>query len=331
MITATSLCQHFLQENFYLADGTKDTIRRAFEYFTRTVGNRTIDRIEADDGEQYKAWHLRTARSKTTANIHLRSVKWVLNWAVEPKKLLAANPLARTKQFRVTRNPVRVYDVGQVQRMVRFAPSDRWRAIVLTGYMTGMRRSEILNLTLDNIRGGYIYVEPKRSTANTWEWDPKDKEIRRIPVTAELVAMLTDLPGYYVTLETKRVARMLDLNSRGMLKQRHRKCPEENFRRTFVTIQRRAFGRQIGTFHQLRKTFTTMMCEELPDFLVMELTGHSSLKTMTYYLASRESHHDTVRQIASRGIKNGPSEEPKAQPQHPVSRVHDWAVSDLNG
>lgn len=331
MITATTLCQQFLNENvLFFAESTLDTIERAFRYFVRAVGNRQIDRIEPDDGERYKAWHLKTSRSKTTANIHLRSVNWVLNWAVDPKKILAANPLARIKQFRITRNPVRIYEPDQVERMLRFAPNVRWRSILLTAYQTGLRRGEILNLTRDNVRGGFIYVEPKRSTRQTWEWEPKDKEIRSVPVTAELQATLTAASGFYVALDPGHVSKLLELNRMGLLKYRQRKCPEENFRRTFVTIQRRAFGRQLGSFHQLRKTFTTMMCEGLPDYYVMRLTGHSSLKTMTYYLASRESQADTVREIASRGLKKGPPVSTEAQPQHPVNGVNDWAVQDSN-
>jgi len=331
MITATSLVQTFLSEHvLFLAESTLETIERAFRYFVRAVGNRRIDRIEPADGEAYKAWHLRTSRSKTTANIHLRSVNWVLNWAVDPKKFLAVNPLARIKQFRITRNPIRIYEPHQVERMMRFAPNDRWRAILLSAYQTGLRRGELLNLTRDNVRGGHIYVEPKRSTRQTWPWEPKDKEIRQVPITPELDAMLAALPGYYVLLDPQQVSRLLGLQRLGLLRHRQRKCPQENFRRTFVAIQRRAFGRQIGNFHQLRKTFTTMMCTGLPDYQVMQLTGHSSLKTMTYYLASRQSDDQIVRQIASQGLKKGSPAIPETQP-HPLCRGQsDWAIQDLN-
>jgi integrase len=319
MIKATTLCQCFLEEHiFELADSTRETIERAFKYFAEAVGNRRIDKIEPADGDTFKTWHLRTHRSKTTANIHLRSISWVLNWAVKTKRLIQANPLAETRQFRVTRKPVRTYTAYQVDRMVRFASSDRWRTIILVAYTTGLRRGAILNLTLDNIRDGFVYVEPKRNTARTWEWEPKDKEIRKVPIPAGLAAMITELGCFYPLLLADRVARLLDRSRRGLLKQRHRKCPEENFRRTFVAIQRRAFGRQIGDFHMLRKTFTTMMCDRLPEHFVMRLTGHSNLRTMTYYLASRESYHDRVREIAAEGIKIGPLARPETHTNRAV-------------
>lgn len=149
----------------------------------------------------------------------------------------------------------------------------------------------------------------------TWEWEPKDKEIRKVPLISQLKEMLDLLNGcMYPMVSQKRYANMIHLNNLGMLTERQRKCPISNFRRIFLKIQIKAFGRQIGDFHRLRKTYTTMMCEELPNHFVMRLTGHSNLKTMTYYLASRESHFEQARQIASGRIKkdlSGPERSPK--------------------
>lgn len=306
MITATTLCQLFLDENVWnYAENTRSTFDRAFRNLAKAVGNRQIDRIERADGERFKGYMLKTHRSKTTANMYLRSIGRVFNWAVETGKL-AINPIEGIKQFRQTRKPVAVYENRQVERMIRFASDLRWKAIILVAYTTGLRRGAILNLTLDNIRGGYIYVEPKRKTTRNWPWEPKDRECRKVPLVGQLKAVLECLGCYYPLLNHKRYGHMIHLQQLGVLGERQMKCPEENFRRTFVNIQRRAFGRQIGTFHMLRKTYTTNMCEELPEHFVMRLTGHNSLKTMTHYLASRESYYEKARQIASNGITSGP-------------------------
>ena len=319
MIKATTLKQLFLEENFWLAENTKDTIARAVKYFVDACGNREIDRIEPADGERYKGWHLKTHRSKTTANVHLRSFRRLLNWAVETRGLIESNPLAATRQFKVTRNPVVAYEAWQVERMIREARSLRWKAILMAAWTTGLRRGALLNLTIDNIREGFVFVEPKRKTARTWPWEPKDKEIRQVPCVGVLQTMLDALGAgcYYPLLSPRRHKVLLDRSERGIMAERHRKCPEENFRRTFVQIQCRAFGKQIGDFHRLRKTFTTERIDEgLPAHFVMKLTGHSSLKTMTYYLASRESYFTMARKAVekrvSRDAKDG-HEAPKRE------------------
>lgn len=315
MFKATTLCHNYLQENLWnLAESTRDTTERAFRYFAQAVGNREIDRIEPLDGEHFKGWMLKTYRSKTTANIYLRSISRVFNWAVDPMKILKQNPLSGIKQFRITRKPIVAYEDWQIERMIRFTPNLQWQGIILAAWTTGLRRGAVLNLTLDNIRNGYVYVEPKRNSNTTWEHEPKDREIRKVPLISRLKTIIDLLNGcLYPFISQKRYARMIYLNSLGMLTERQRKCPIQNFRRTFVTIQRKAFGRQIGDFHRLRKTYTTTMCEELPEYFVMRLTGHSNLKTMTYYLASRESYYEQARQIASGRIKKDLS---------PVERSH---------
>ena len=207
----------------------------------------------------------------------------------------------------MTRNPVVIYEDWQVERMLRYAPDLRWQAIILTARTTGLRRGAILNLTRDNIRGDYVFVEPKRNTKMTWEWEPKDREIRKVPLVPQLKRIFERLgDSFYLLLTKSRYERNIESSRKGLLSERLRKCPEENFRRKFVAIQKKAFGRQIGDFHRFRKTYTTIMCGKLPDYFVMRLTGHSNLKTMTYYLASRESYFDQARQIASEVIKEAP-------------------------
>lgn len=307
MVKLRTLCQNYLAENFWLAESTKETTERAFRYLIECVGNRNIDRVNYQRCSAYKGWLLKTGRSRTTANIYLRSLSPVFNWAVL-LGLITANPVVNVKQFKITRKPVRIYEDWQFERMFRYALNDRWRAVLLCARTTGMRRGEILNLTLDNIRGGFVFVEPKRESKTTWLWEPKDKEIRRIPLIESLAGLIRSLGSHsYPMLSAERYGNIMKLEAAGLLNGRIRRCPDQNFRRSFVNIQRRAFGRQIGDFHSFRKTYTTLMCEHLPNDFVMKLTGHNSLKTMTYYLSSRESYYSTAREIASRVIKNGVS------------------------
>jgi len=305
MVKLRTLCQNYLAENFWLAESTKETTERAFRYLIECIGNRNIDRVRYEHCSAYKGWLLKTGRCRTTANIYLRSLSPVFNWAIL-LKLLEANPVAKIKQFRVTKKPIRIYDDWQFERMFRFAPDDRWRAILLCAITTGLRRGAILNLTLNNIRGGFVFVEPKRDSKTTWLWEPKDKEVRKVPLIEPLAELIKSLGSHpYPMLRAARYGSIMKLKAVGLLTDRIRRCPEQNFRRTFVNIQRRAFGRQVGDFHSLRKTYTTLMCERLPEHFVMRLTGHNSLKTMTYYLASRESYYETAKEVASQTIKNG--------------------------
>lgn len=332
MIKLMTLCQIYLQDNFWLAQSTQETTERAFRWLAQCIGNCLVKDLTAERLEQYKGWLLKTDRRKTTANIYLRSIKTVVAWAVETKKLIEQNPVENVRELRVTRNPVRNYDEYQVERMLKYAPSIQWQGIILVGYTTGLRRGEILNLTWENIRQGFIYVEPKRNTKTTWEWEPKDKEIRRLPLVESVEKMLSyfsrELP--YLFIPAKVYSRMLSLRETGILDQKRRNCPLQNFRRTLIAIQRKAFGRQIGNFKMLRSTYTTAMCDKLPEHFVIRLTGHSSTKTLTYYQSARESYYVTAREIASKGIKMGPLACNQQQQGGLLREAPKWAIQGSN-
>jgi integrase len=264
-----------------------------------------IDRISPIDGEKFKGWCMDTGRAKTSANMWLRAISRIFSWAVEDKQILDDNPLRRTRQFRITRNPVAFYEDWQVERMLRFAPNLRWKGVILCAWTTGLRRSAIMNLTQDNIRRGFICVEPKRKSDRTWPWESKMRDTRKVPMVEQLKWIIDLLGCHYPFLTPRRQAHLLYLQKSGLLTATQRKRPEDNFRRTFVSIQRKAFGRQIGDFHRFRKTFTTNMVEQLPEHIVMSLTGHKCRKTLTHYTGVRESFYDQARNIVTDRLKKG--------------------------
>jgi len=306
MITSHTLCQLFIKENRWNYEQSSiDTFVLAFRHLITAIGNKRIDKIVPLDFERFKGFLMETGRSRNSANMWLRSISRVFAWSVEEKNIIAENPLRRIRQFRITRNPVAFYEDWQVERMLRYASDLRWKGIILCAWTTGLRRGAILNLTTNNIRGGYVHVEAKKKSERTWPWEPQTREIRQVPLIEQLGGIIKLLGGHYPFLSPRRYAYLLYQQRSGLLNARQRKCPEENFRRTFVGIQRKAFGRQIGDFHRLRKTYTTNMIEQLPDHIVMSLTGHKCRKTLTYYTGVRKSFMDQARNIASGRLKKG--------------------------
>jgi integrase len=331
MVTLTALCAEYLVERRYdLEESTRKTTERACRWFDLARGRKTIDQLTATDGERYKAWLVDTGRSKTSANIYLRAIQPVMEWAAR-RSLVDANVLREVKPFRVTRKPVRIYEDWQFERLLRYCPDDRWCAILWLARTTGLRRSALLNLTRDNVRDGFVWVEPKRKTQWTWPWEPKDKEIRRVPLVDKARLALANVEhGHYVLLPPGVEKRLLGLQEAGMLREELRKRPMHNFNRTFNRIQFRAFGRRIGDFHMLRKTFTTHMCEVLPEHFVMRLTGHSCSRTLTHYTSARESYYELARKSLSEGLKKEGSTPVAAAANLATGDEPHWAVLDSN-
>jgi len=203
MVKIKTLCQEYLDERDNdLADKTKENTERAFRYLVEFAGNLLVDRVDFKTILHYRKWLFTTGRSKTTANIYLRSLQPVFKYAVG-SGLLGCIPTAGVKQYRVTQRPIRVYSDWELRKMIAVA-KPRWKAILLCAWTTGLRRGEILNLTRDNIRDGFVFVEPKREAKNTWLWESKTKKIRKVPLVRPLKEMLDEFSGLYPMLRPER-------------------------------------------------------------------------------------------------------------------------------
>jgi integrase len=303
MQTLQELCAQYLCAREYeLDDSTKATARLACRWFDAGPAACPLLRIDRAAGDRFKNWLVATGRAPTTANMYLRAIKPILRYGVE-LGLWPDHPWRQVRQLGVMEKPVTIYEDAQFERMLFFLPKPtaddpqrdlRWLAILWGGRTTGFRRGALLNLTWENIRGGLVWCEPKKQTDRTWPWVPKTRRIYKVPLAPQFARALEPLRDRRYPLVHPAIARRLIA---GDLAGRWRKCPEFSFGRTFVGIQRRAFGRQVNDFHGLRRTFTTDLAERLPDRAVMELTNHTRRETLNRYTAVRPSHWSLAYEI----------------------------------
>ncbi len=99
---------------------------------------------------------------------------------------------------------------------------------------------------------------------------------------------------------------MYKLLTAGLLTEVLRHKPDPNVQRDFRRLQKKAFGKQVGTFHDLRKTYATSMLEVLPPHFVAQLTGHAGVRTLvTHYAGSKESYFEKALEAVSGAQKQG--------------------------
>jgi integrase len=219
--------------------------------------------------------------SPTSVNMYLRAMKAFFNFLVEVE-VLAKSPFEKVKGLKETQNGKAPYETGEIERLLSCCPNDRWRLIVVLAFTTGMRRGEILNLTVKEIDylNQTITVRPKEDTTTTWKWTIKDHESRTLPMTdlAEryLLRLQAALPEGqpYICLAPARYQHLI----RKTLKHRDRICPEQNFIRTFQGICNKA-GVKYRTFHAARGTSLSMMAETLQPHELKAIAGHSDVRT----------------------------------------------------
>ena len=287
---------------------TRVETEKAMTDFVRAIGDIDYQRVTFREGEQYRQALLDMGNNPSTVIKKLKCVKHIFQLAVD-RGQLEYNPIKRVKAPKAPKKKIEVYSPEECSQMIKAAGglrcSLRWDMLIALALETGMRKSELLNLTWRDVDFEKVCVDvsPKQDTKETWEWNIKDVERRTIPVTEQMLALLVNYQmmrpgGYpYVFIPAKRYDYIQELRHKGKLAPTDRNTLITNFTRTFRQILKKA-GIRHREFHDLRSTtITNWLYNGLKEHEVMRLAGHSSFETThRFYLAVQPDLYERARQ-----------------------------------
>jgi integrase len=278
--------------------------------FIAANGNIFADTVTFEHCEKFQQFCIDRGLCQASANTHVKMVRRIFSLAVK-RGQLEKNPFNGISLMKVPKKTVRLINENEFGRLMNAAQKLVWKARILIAKTSGLRRGEVLNLTVNDVdfAKSKIIVQPKPDTDYTWRWVVKDKERRELPLVEEVAKLLTaiqlELPEKqpYFFLSPNRYKYIMKLKDTGKLIDRIAKCPEANFRRDWKLICNRA-GVEGVTFHDLRATSITEWFEQgMMPHEVQRLAGHSSIETtMNYYVGIRESMIDRARQASSAAL-----------------------------
>jgi integrase len=293
-------------ESMDLAESTREQKIRLFKEISTL-----FEYVDEFDIDTYRLYLLETGRKKVSVNGYVKMVRPIFKWAIR-QGWIADDPFKYVRNFRVPQQRINVYKPCQIEAMLAVSNdmwraremADIWQARILAAATAGMRRSEVLNLTLDdvNFEDCEITIQPKHDTAETWEYWTKNNKHRKVPLVPMLYNLIVSkiipsLPAgqQYLCLSEKR---HWNLQRQRPLGYRQRTNPDENFTKPFKRIIERAncllpkIDRISNrTFHDLRRTCITQWTQnkELSPQEVKKLAGHADIKTtIDYYAAVRD-------------------------------------------
>lgn len=291
-----------------LRQGTAEIYKYAFRRLTGLLDGRKVEDVTPLEAMRFAKSLSESGLAAATANMYLRAVKTFFRWLVAVEKM-SKNPFRDVKFFRDTKSGKGIYAPHEVQRMLDACRDDRWRLMIALAVTTGMRRGEILNLTVGEVdyAAGVITIRPKPRTETTWGWDLKDTETRQVPISGLTEPLLlrshANLPPRqpYLCLLPTRYEHLMRLQRNGRLTYQTLKCPEVNFLRSFRGICRRA-GVPYRSFHALRGScFSQLADQGLQPHELQSLAGHSDFRTTyKHYIRSSETL-SRVRNITNNG------------------------------
>jgi len=305
--------EHELVMRGQVAYGTLQEHMRALRLFDNYIGGSIVlGKNQPRNAESFIADRLASGLSVATVNKDIATLRRVFNLAACPRGYLSEsqNPFAKLKKRKIAQQPLRYVSVDEYSALRDAAQNLWWRALFSMAYGSGLRRNEILTMTWADIdfENQKIYVIPKKETAETFEWEPKDHENRVVPMADETAQLLVDLQvqakvGFpYIFVSPARLERIRKRQKIGKWNSRSEII--NNLGRDFNNLRCRA-GVAECTLHDLRRSAITNWAGKLPIQVVQELAGHSDIATTRrYYLTVRSEDMVSASQVLNGVLAN---------------------------
>lgn len=229
--------------------------------FTELIKPTFVKDVMPLDIEKWKQERLKTV-TPTSINIELCQIKALFSKAAE-WKLIYENPAKNIKKIKPPPKTPRFLSKEEIQKLLRVAKG-QLNLIIKTFILTGFRLSELLNFRWEDIDWNRKIITIQSHD----DLQPKDYQIRTIPIRKELYADLSRIKKTEGYVFTNQIGKRLDTS----------KLQKE------IKSAIKKAGLKPCRIHDLRHTFASQLVicgSELRD--VKELLGHSSYTTTLKY------------------------------------------------
>ncbi len=307
--------KHFHDEHKELMEKNlaKSTLRLHLEvmsFLAEQVGwGYELKRVKPTDIERVRAFRLKKGIAPATSNKEFRALKRVFNLAISRGYLSeGCNPCQSIKQIKVAPKMPNYCSPDEFSKIYNQATDTFWKALLATAYTSGLRLQELLNLTWADIDFQDNQLHVTRKVEENWVqgWQPKDCEMRVIPLPEQTINLLTSWQSVapencpYVFMEHERWDFYQEKVKAGTWNKGQSLV--NNILRRFKTLCRRAKVK-IYSIHDLRRSCITNWAKSLPVHVVQLLAGHSDIKTtQTYYLSVQEEDIKKAQSVQSKMV-----------------------------
>ena|SRR3990167_9278376 len=237
-----------------------------------------LSQVMPKDVEDFKVSLLKTHKPASINRV-LATLRHIFNLARRWKKFYGENPVSVSGLLTEDNQRDRVLTFEEEERLLACS-AEHLKPIIITALNTGMRISEILSLTWNNIDfDNNVFII---TAANN-----KSKKIKRIPVNSILSAMLRESK-----FKNQKKSDYVFLGDGDK--------PVKDIKTAYLNACRRADIKGLH-FYDLRHTAGTRMNESGVGIVaISKILGHSSVElTMKRYLHPEDSLRDAVEKLAN--------------------------------
>jgi integrase len=273
--TAKEYLEDWLRrEQGTISDHSQQKKTQVVRLFLKSLGDRGLLALEAiteADVVHFRDELLAAGRRPVTVNGLVRKILAKPFREARAKGLIQIDPVAGMKAIRDTRIEKGTFTPEQIERLIKTA-NDDWRGMVIAGYFTGARLSDLANLKWSNIDLAERTITFRQRKTGT---------LIKIPIHSELEDYLLSVPSndnpdrpVFPSLFGKTSGSKSGLSmSFGRLMQR------AGIDSGAVRKRGKGVSRRVSalSFHSLRHSFNSALANaDVSQELRMKLTGHSS-------------------------------------------------------
>ncbi len=241
---------------------SKDKILRV--HLVPFFGRYKLESINNLDVEKYKGRKIESGLNPKTINNHLAVLRRGFHSAVEWGLVDSCPVIKKLK------TPPQEFDFLSVEESRLLVDSARGinRDMIMIALGTGLRFGEIKALTWDDVDFGSGEITVRQAFAEGVLGTTKSNKIRRIPMTASVLKILSGLARSNGYIFTEKDGRPVDQST--SIRRLHRACKDAGIR-------------EIG-WHVLRHTFASHLAQSGANLIaVQNLLGHSDIRTTMRY------------------------------------------------
>lgn len=279
-------------------------VKRFLQWFEETNGQSALENINNISVLDIKDWktflmkHAKTKQGKrlktSTVNSKIEAIRSFF-FFLEDKEVIVRNPAAKIKQIKVQKKlePKWLSNIEK-NRLLYYLEDEKalekneWKyyrnlAIVNTMLLAGLRRSEVVDLKIEDIADGYVFVRNGKGT-----------KARKIPLIKDLQFVILK----WLSVRSQKLSVETDSL---FVSQKGAELSISGINSLFETIRKHT-GLHDLTPHILRHTFCHDLLQRGATLSqVADLAGHDDLDTTRLYVASNSKEQKDAMELLQTG------------------------------
>ena len=252
---------------FNLSKKSVDISKIVFKHFLKFRGDLLINQINSLVVDEFIIYLMK--RAPKGFSVYFRTVRSMFSKFVA-WNFIPENPFAKIKLKRVQRNEQKYLDEKTFYQLIELESNKVLKALFEFDFLTGLRLSEIANLTWQdvNLKENFIQIGSENFTT-------KSRRIRKVPLCDRAIEILESLKPKVFSIDKPNFI---------FCKVNGFKYSNDFISKSFKRLVRKAGLDPQIHFHVLRHSFTTnLISKGAPIFHVSQLLGHSNIATTQIY------------------------------------------------